>query len=259
MSTHPHQSLIDRLHTPISVITAYDYPSARLCDEAGIQMILVGDSLGMVVAGCPDTTSVTIEQMIYHTQIVRRGINQAVLVSDLPIHTYDTPEAALENGRRLIEAGADAVKLEGGIEQVEKIRTLTEANIPFCGHLGMLPQSVREEGGYRKKGKTLMEADRLIASAQALEAAGAFAIVLESVVSDVARKITESVRIPTIGIGSGVHCDGQVRVLHDVIGAFPWFVPPFATIHGDVSSAIRTALDGYLSEIAVMEEKRMNS
>jgi len=234
----------------VTSITAYDYPAARLCDEAGIQLILVGDSLGMMVAGCPDTTSVTLDQMAYHTEIVRRGVKKAVLVSDLPIHTYDTPEEAVKNGRRLIEAGADAVKLEGGFGQIEKVEALVASGIPLCAHLGMLPQSVREEGGYKKKGKTPEEADRLIDAALALEAAGAFAIVLESIVAKVAAEMTRRLRIPTIGIGSGRECDGQVRVLHDVTGAYPWFVPPFAKVHGDVAGVTRSALRAYLDEVS---------
>ena len=254
MKSFPPHPLLERLQSPVSVITAYDYPTARLCDEAGIQMILVGDSLGMVIAGGEDTTSVTLDQMAYHTEIVRRGVRNAVVVSDLPIHTYLTPDDAVANARRLIEAGADAVKLEGGTEQCAKVRAVVEAGIPLCGHLGMLPQSVREEGGYKKKGKTTDEAARLVDSAKALEEAGAFALVLESVVAEVAAEITRSVRIPTIGIGAGGCCDGQVRVLHDVVGAFPWFVPPFAKQHGDVAEVVRKALQEYLAEVETLYE-----
>lgn len=249
MKQYPPHPLTNRLSAPITAITAYDYPMARLCDEAGIQLILVGDSVGMVVAGNADTTSVTLGQMIYHTQMVRRGVQQAVVVSDLPIHTYRTPVEAVKHGRALIAAGADAVKLEGGMEQVTKVRALTDAGIPLCGHLGMLPQSVREEGGYRKKGKTEADAQRLLDSARALEGAGAFAIVLESVVASVAEEITREITIPTIGIGAGTHCDGQVRVLHDVLGSYPWFVPPFAKVHGNVAEVTRDALKAYLNEV----------
>lgn len=238
-----------RLHRPVSSVTAYDYPSARLCDEAGIQLILVGDSLGMVVAGEPDTTSVTLAQMAYHTTMVRRGVQRALVVSDLPIDTYRTPEETLANARVLIEAGADGVKLEGGFGQIEKVEALTAAGIPLCAHLGMLPQRVKEEGGYRKKGKSETEAKDLLDAAIALERAGAFAIVLESVVANVASEITRTLRIPTIGIGSGNACDGQIRVLHDVTGAYPWFVPPFATVHGNVADVMRTSLSLYLEEI----------
>jgi 3-methyl-2-oxobutanoate hydroxymethyltransferase len=241
--------LLARLKSPISAITAYDYPTARLCDEAGIQLILVGDSLGMVVCGLPDTTSVTLDQIVYHTEMVRRGVRHAILVADLPIHSYDTPVQALESSRRLSRAGADAVKLEGGFGQLEKISHITDAGIAVCAHIGMLPQRVREEGGYKKKGKSEAEAEELVRAAVALEKAGAFAIVLESIVPSVAASITAAVSIPTIGIGAGSACSGQIRVLHDVIGSYPWFVPPFAKVHGNVAEVTGKALAAYLAEI----------
>lgn len=250
MPSFPSHPLIDRLHHPVSAITAYDYPTARWCDEAGIQLILVGDSLGMVVAGSPDTTEVTLAQMVHHTEMVRRGVSRAVLVSDLPIHSYDSPESAVASARKLVEAGADAVKLEGGTDQVPQVEAIVAAGIAFCGHLGMLPQHVREEGGYKKKGRGESEAEALIESALALEKAGAFAVVLESVVADVATEITRRLRIPTLGIGSGIRCDGQIRVLHDVVGAFPWFVPPFAKVHGRVAEEVEAALAAYLEEVS---------
>ena len=242
--------LSDRLLPPISAITAYDYPTARICDEAGVQLILVGDSLGMMVAGCEDTTSVTLDQMVYHTTIVRRGVTRAVVVADLPIHTYDTPAEALASARRLIEAGAEAVKLEGGLDQIPQIEAIVGAGIPLCGHLGMLPQHVREEGGYKKKGRSEAEAKSLVEAGLALESVGVFAIVLESVVADVAAEMTARLRIPTIGIGSGHRCDGQVRVVHDVTGAFPWFLPPFAKTHGNVAEVTRNAVSAFLGEVA---------
>ena len=242
--------LSDRLSPPITAITAYDYPTARICDEAGVQLILVGDSLGMMVAGCEDTTSVTLDQMVYHTTIVRRGVTRAVVVADLPIHTYDTPAEALASARRLIEAGAEAVKLEGGLDQIPQIEAIVGAGIPLCGHLGMLPQHVREEGGYKKKGRSEAEAKSLVEAGLALESAGVFAIVLESVVADVAAEMTARLRIPTIGIGSGHRCDGQVRVVHDVTGAFPWFLPPFAKTHGNVAEVTRNAVSAFLGEVA---------
>ena len=241
--------LKERLTVPISSITAYDYPSARIADEAGIQLLLVGDSLGMVVAGNPDTTTVTLDQMAYHTAMVSRGAKRAIIVSDLPIHTYRTPEETVASARVLIEAGAHAVKLEGGLGQIEKVEALTAAGIPMMAHIGMLPQRVLEEGGYKKKGKTGDQAARLIESAQALEKAGAFAIVLESVVPSVSKKITEAVSMPTIGIGSGDDCSGQIRVLHDVIGAYPWFVPPFAKVYADVAGEMRKAIETYCQEL----------
>jgi 3-methyl-2-oxobutanoate hydroxymethyltransferase len=249
MKSLPLPSLSLRLSPPISAITAYDYPTARLCDEAGVQLILVGDSLGMMVAGYEDTTSVTLDQMVYHTMIVRRAVSRAVVVADLPIHTYDTPEEALASARRLMEAGAEAVKLEGGLDQIPQIEAIVGAGIPLCGHLGMLPQHVREEGGYKKKGRSEAEAKSLVEAGLALEASGVFAIVLESVVAEVAAEMTARLRIPTIGIGSGHRCDGQVRVVHDVTGAYPWFVPPFAKTHGNVAEVTRNALSAFLEEV----------
>jgi 3-methyl-2-oxobutanoate hydroxymethyltransferase len=249
MKSLPPRSFAARLSPPISAITAYDYPTARLCDEAGVQLILVGDSLGMMVAGDEDTTSVTLEQMVYHTTIVRRGVTRAVVVADLPIHSYDTPPQALASARRLVEAGADAVKLEGGWEQVGQVEAIVADGLQVCGHLGMLPQHVREEGGYRKKGRSEAEAKSLVEAALALESAGVFAIVLESVVAEVAAAVTSRLRIPTIGIGSGHRCGGQVRVVHDVTGAFPWFVPPFAKTHGNVAEVTREALSAFLEEV----------
>lgn len=247
---HPTaQSLLDRIGSPVIAITAYDYPSARLCDEADIDIILVGDSLGMVVAGCEDTTTVTLEQIAYHTTMVRRGVSRAVLVSDLPIHTYNDPAQALQSSRILMDAGADAVKLEGGLRQIEKIEAIVAEGIPVCGHLGMLPQRVREEGGYKKKGKTDHEASQLKEAALRLQEAGVFAIVLESVVPRVAEEITRVTEIPMIGIGAGAGCDGQIRVLHDVVGGYPWFVPPFAKVYGNVAEVTSSALKEYASDV----------
>ena len=243
------RSRIDRLPTPFASVTAYDYPTGRLADEAGIAVILVGDSLGMMVAGMEDTTGVTLDQMAYHTEIVRRGVRDAILISDLPIDTYRTPEETVSSATRLMDAGADAIKLEGGLGQIEKIKALTEREIPAIGHLGMLPQRVREEGGYRKKGKTKAEAEALIQAACALEDAGVLMIVLESITVETATRITRCVRIPTIGIGSGNKCSGQIRVLHDIIGAYPWFVPPFAKIYANVADQISEALQQFRKEL----------
>ena len=181
---------------------------------------------------------------------MRRGVTRAVVVADLPIHTYDTPAEALASARRLIEAGAEAVKLEGGLDQIPQIEAIVGAGIPLCGHLGMLPQHVREEGGYKKKGRSEAEAKSLVEAGLALESVGVFAIVLESVVADVAAEMTARLRIPTIGIGSGHRCDGQVRVVHDVTGAFPWFLPPFAKSHGNVAEVTRNAVSAFLGEVA---------
>jgi len=232
----------------LAVLTAYDYPTARLLDESGIDILLVGDSLGMVVLGFPDTTHVTMEHMLHHTAAVARGVQRALIVADLPFASYDTPEQALANARRLLAAGAHAVKLEGGTSHAGRIAALTAAGIPVMAHLGMLPQSVREEGGYKLKGKTPEAAAALLADAHAIENAGSFAVVLELVKADVAQRISTALSIPTIGIGSGPACDGQVLVTHDLIGLFPWFTPKFARQHAQVAAAIRTAAAAFLHE-----------
>ena len=234
---------------PLAVLTAYDYPTSRLLDEAGVDLILVGDSLGMVVLGLPDTTGVTMEMMLHHTAAVRRGVKRAPVIADLPFHSYDTPEQALANARRLMDAGADAVKLEGGRAFIPQVSAIIASGIPFVGHIGMLPQSVREEGGYKKKGKTPEQIEGLIADAVALDQAGATAIVLESIVQDVAAQITEKIKASTIGIGAGSGTDGQVLVTHDLIGSFPWFRPPFAKARSDVAQSISTAVHEWLAEV----------
>ncbi len=232
----------------ITALTAYDYPTARLLDESGIDIILVGDSLGMVVLGCQDTTGVTLEEMLHHTRAVARGVKQALLVADLPIHTYDTPEQAVETARKFVDVGAQAVKLEGGVSHVAQIQAITKAGIPFMAHIGMLPQSVREEGGYRIKGRTQSEAEALLADARAVEEAGAFSVVLEIVVADIAKQITSAIGIPTIGIGSGKHCDGQILVTHDLIGLFPWFTPKFVSPEARVADEIRRAASAFIEQ-----------
>lgn len=212
---------------PIPALTAYDYPMAKLLDAAGIPIVLVGDSVGMVVLGFEDTTSVTIEMIEHHLAAVARAKPNALLVADLPFHTYSTPTEAVKNARRLVAAGAEAVKAEGGIEIIEQVRAIRGAGIPFMGHLGMLPQSVREEGGYHVKGKLDADKVHLIEDAIALAGAGAFAIVLELVAPPAAKAITSAIAIPTIGIGSGTDCDGQILVTYDLLGMFPWFTPRF--------------------------------
>jgi 3-methyl-2-oxobutanoate hydroxymethyltransferase len=207
----------------IAALTAYDFPMTRLLDEAGIPFILVGDSLGMVVLGYPDTTSVTMTDMEHHVRAAARAKPHALLAADLPYHSYDTPAAAVENAKRLVAAGAEAVKAEGGRAIIQQVRAIIAAGIPFCGHLGMLPQSVREEGGYRVKGKTEPEYQALLADADALVEAGAFAIVLELVTAQVAKELTQRIPVPTIGIGSGKDCDGQVLVTPDLLGMLPWY------------------------------------
>jgi len=230
----------------ITALTAYDYPTARLLDESGIDIILVGDSLGMVVLGYEDTTHVTLDEMLHHTRAVARGVKDALLVADMPIHTYDTPERAVATAKQFIDVGAQAVKLEGGVSHVPQIEAITHAGIPFMGHIGMLPQSVREQGGYKVKGRTQPEAEALIADARAVEKAGAFSVVLEIVVPDIAKQITSAIGIPTIGIGSGEHCDGQILVTHDLIGLFPWFTPKFVSPEAHVAEGIRNAARAFI-------------
>lgn len=235
---------------PVSALTAYDYPTARLLDETGVDLLLVGDSLGMVVLGFPDTTHVTLDHMIHHTAAVARACQNSLILGDLPINTYPDPETAVASARRLVEAGAQAVKLEGGLGQVEKVRAIVEAGIPVVGHLGMLPQRVKEEGGYKKKGKTDDETQAILKGALALQEAGVFAIVLESVIPKASRILTDALDVPTIGIGCGEgNCDGEIAVITDVIGSYPWFVPPFATPRADVAGEITKAVKGYLDAL----------
>ena len=234
----------------IAALTAYDYPTARLLDESGIDLLLVGDSLGMVALGFPDTTHVTLEHMRHHVAAVARAEPNALVLADLPIHTYPDPDTAVANARLLVEAGAEAVKLEGGIRQADKVRAIVEAGIPVCGHLGMLPQRVLEEGGYHKKGRTPEQVGALHDGADALIRAGVFAIVLESVVPGVAAELTTILPVPTIGIGCGeTTCDGEVAVVTDLVGSFPWFVPPFARPEADVARSIRNAAEAYVQRV----------
>lgn len=237
-------------HGPkLAVLTAYDYPLARMLDEAGIDLILVGDSLGMVVHGLPDTTGVTMEMMLMHTAAVCRAVKRAPVIADLPFASYRTPEEAVANSRRLMDCGASAVKLEGGVAVAPQVRAIISAGIPFVGHIGMLPQSVREEGGYKKKGKTGDQIEHLMADAHALDEAGAVAMVLESIVPDVATQITGQVTASTIGIGAGHHTDGQVLVTPDILGSFPWFRPPFAKVRADVAGETLRAVREYIADV----------
>jgi 3-methyl-2-oxobutanoate hydroxymethyltransferase len=235
----------------IPALTAYDYPWAKLLDKAGVPLLLVGDSLGMVVLGYPDTTHVTMEEMLHHVRAVARAKPVALVVADLPYRSYDTPETALTNARRLVEAGAEAVKAEGGRDIAPQVKTIVNAGIPFLGHLGMLPQHVVEEGGkYRIKGRTEEQHAALLADADALVAAGAFAIVLELVTPPVAQELTAHIPVPTIGIGSGPDCDGQILVTHDLVGAFPWFTPKFVVPRTQTGEAIRSAVNDWIKELA---------
>jgi len=236
--------------SPISALTAYDYSTARLLDEAGTDILLVGDSLGMVVLGYPDTTHVTLNQIFHHTEAVARATKSALVVADFPINTYEHPEQALENARLLVKAGAEAVKLEGGVMQADKVKAITDDGIEVLGHLGMLPQRVKEEGGYKKKGKSEQEVSALLEGAMALQEAGCFGIVLESVIPETAKHLTSQLSIPTIGIGCGHQsCDGEIAVITDVIGSYPWFVPPFATQRADVAGEISRSVKEYLESL----------
>lgn len=227
-------------------LTAYDYPSARLLDETGIDLILVGDSLGMVVLGQKDTVDVTLEEMIHHLKAVRRGVSRAPVAVDLPSHTYDTPEQALASARRLIEAGAEAVKLEGPLPEI--VAAIVKSGIQVIGHLGMLPQHVREEGGYSRKGKSEEEAVRLIRAALDLQEAGCSAIVLELVEVSLSDKISNKLDIPTIGIGSGSGCDGQILVTTDLLGLQPWFRPSFVKAKADLATPFKAAVEEFIQE-----------
>jgi 3-methyl-2-oxobutanoate hydroxymethyltransferase len=226
----------------IAALTAYDYPMAKLLDEAGIPLLLVGDSVGMVVLGYPDTTLVTVAEIEHHVRAAARAKPNALLGADLPFKSYETVESAVTNAKRLMAAGADYVKAEGGREILAQVKAIIAAGIPFCGHLGMLPQHVLEEGGYRIKGKKDEEHQKLLDDAGALAEAGAFAIVLELVTPPVAQEITKKIGIPTIGIGSGPDCDGQILVTSDLIGAFPWFTPRFVKPRLNIAAEIKSAV-----------------
>ncbi len=235
----------------IAMLTAYDYPTAKILDEAGIPVILVGDSLGMVVLGYDSTIPVTMEEMLHHTKAVVRGTERAIVVGDLPFMSYQTSvEDAIRNaGRFLQEAGATAVKLEGGAPMVETVRRLVSIGIPVMGHLGLTPQSLNQLGGYKVQGKTPAAAVRLLNDAMALQEAGVFGIVLEGIPAPLGKLITQKLDVPTIGIGAGPHCDGQVQVIHDLLGFFPGFVPKHAKQYAHLSETIREAVTGYMDEV----------
>ena len=235
----------------IAALTAYDFPMAKLLDEAGIPLILVGDSLGMVVLGYPDTTHVTMAEMEHHVRAAARAQPRALLGADLPYRGYGSVTTAVKNAKRLVAAGAEFVKAEGGQTILPQVRAIISAGIPFCGHLGMLPQSVLKEGGYHIKGKTEVEHQALLADAKALAEAGAFAIVLELVMPPVAAEITASVSVPAIGIGSGDGCDGQILVTHDLIGMFPWFTPRFVKPRRRVGAEIKSAVAAWKKSVTM--------
>ena len=235
----------------ITMLTAYDEPMARMIDEAGIDMVLVGDSVGMVILGYSSTVPVTMEEMLHHTKAVRRGIRHAFLVGDLPFMSYQaSKEEAIRNaGRFMKEAGCDAVKLEGGEEMADKVQGIVRAGIPVLGHIGLTPQSISKLSGYRVQGRDFASAKKLLRDASALEEAGAFGVVLECIPYQLAKTITERTSLITIGIGAGPHCDGQVLVIHDILGLFEKFVPRFVKVYAHLAPQIREAIKQFKNEV----------
>lgn len=235
----------------ITMLTAYDYVTASIVDEAGVPLILVGDSLGMVVLGYESTIPVTMEEMLHHTKAVVRGTRKSLIVGDMPFMTYHISTAdALKNAARFIqEAGAQAVKLEGGVAVADKVRSIVACGIPVMGHIGLTPQSINQLGGYKIQGKTPEAAARLLADAKALEEAGAFAVVIETVPTPLATLITRKLSIPTIGIGAGINCDGQVQVINDVLGSFTDFVPKHAKQYAKIANIMSSAVAEYHNEV----------
>ena len=235
----------------IVVLTAYDYPTAKLLDQADVDCILVGDSAGIVFAGHDTTLPITMDQMLFLCSSVVRATQRALVIGDMPFLSYQSSiaEAITNAGRFLKEAGAKAVKLEGGLEMAETVKRLVELGIPVMGHIGLTPQSVNKFGGYRVMGKTKRQREYLLTSAKALQEAGAFALVLESVISEVAKEITESLRIPTIGIGAGPDCDGQVLVISDMLGLFEDFRPKFVRLYAELAPIIRNAARKFCDDV----------
>jgi 3-methyl-2-oxobutanoate hydroxymethyltransferase len=235
----------------ITMLTAYDYPMARAVDDAGIDVILVGDSLGMVVLGYPTTLPVTMEEMVHHCRAAARGVSRAFLVGDLPFMSYQVSrEDALRNAGRLVkEGGAEAVKLEGGREVLESVNAMVAAGIPVMGHLGLTPQAYHQMGGYRVQARSAEEADRLLKDAAALEKAGIFSLVLEGIPAEVARRVTEALAVPTIGIGAGPSCDGQVLVSHDMLGLQDDLSPKFVKRYAEGRQLFLEAIGRYRDEV----------
>jgi 3-methyl-2-oxobutanoate hydroxymethyltransferase len=235
----------------ITMLTAYDYATAKIVDEVGIPLILVGDSLGMVVLGYESTIPVTMDEMIHHTKAVVRGTKQAMVIGDMPFMTYHVSvDDALRNAARFIqEAGAQAVKLEGGVTVAEKVRRVVECGMPVMGHIGLTPQSIHQLGGHKIQGKSPEAAAKMLEDARALEQAGVFAIVLETVPAQLATLISQTISIPTIGIGAGIGCDGQVQVINDILGSFADFVPKHAKQYAKLTDIIRSAVTEYYDEV----------
>ncbi|MCK9275481.1 MAG: 3-methyl-2-oxobutanoate hydroxymethyltransferase [Syntrophales bacterium] len=235
----------------ITMLTAYDFGTAAVMDEIGVEMILIGDSLGMVVLGYESTLPVTMEDMIHHTKAVTRATKHTMVIADMPFMSYQasTDDAILNAGRFLKEAGAQGVKLEGGSEISEKVRRMTVAGIPVMGHLGLTPQSIHQFGGFKIQGKENKAAKQLKSDAKKLEESGAFSVVLEGIPADLAKEISESLTIPTIGIGAGPHCDGQVLVMHDMLGMYEKFTPKFVKKYANLNSEMKKAFKAYIDEV----------
>lgn len=256
--TAPAVVALKRKGEPITVVTAYDFPTARLADQAGVEILLVGDSVGTVLLGYDSTLPVTMDDMLHHTKAVARARTSAMVVGDMPFMSYQvSPEQAVTNAGRLVqEGGADAVKLEGGARVVEAARRIVEAGIPVMGHLGLTPQSVLAFGGYKVQARGEADQERLIADARALEAAGCFAIVLEGIPAKLGGVVSRELHVPTIGIGAGVHCDGQVLVSHDLMGLFHGRTPKFVRRYAEVGDVMR---DAYARYVADVKERRFPS
>ena len=236
---------------PIAELTAYDYPWAKVADTAGIDVVLVGDSLGMVVLGYPDTVSVTMEEMIHHTKAVVRGVERALVITDMPFGSYNSSiPAAINNATRILKEGrADAVKVEGGVSMAQTVAAIVNAGIPVQGHIGLTPQTATSLGGFKVQGKSAKAARQLVEDARALEEAGCFSIVLEAIPAPLAEHITREISIPTIGIGAGPGCDGQVLVIHDLVGLYDRFTPKFVKQYAAINEPIAAALAQYKAEV----------
>ena len=237
--------------TPIAELTAYDYPWAKAVDAAGIDVVLVGDSLGMVVLGHPDTVSVTMDEMIHHTKAVVRGVERALVITDMPFGSYNSSiPAAINNATRILKEGrADAVKIEGGVSMAATVAAIVNAGIPVQGHIGLTPQTATSLGGFKVQGKSAQAAKQLLDDAKALEEAGCFSIVLEAIPAPLAERITQTISIPTIGIGAGPSCDGQVLVIHDLVGLYDRFTPKFVKQFAAINEPIAAALAQYKAEV----------
>ncbi|MSP37843.1 MAG: 3-methyl-2-oxobutanoate hydroxymethyltransferase [Deltaproteobacteria bacterium] len=249
--TVPHILKMKQRGEKITCLTAYDYSFARILDEAGVEMLLVGDSLGCVIQGGQNTLAVTMDEMIYHTRTVVRGRKRALVIGDMPFISYQVSrEQALQNaGRFFKEAGAEAIKLEGGVAVRDAIHAIVAAGMPVMGHVGLTPQSVHQFGGYKIQGREKNRREAVMQDALAVEEAGAFAVVLEGMPSDLAQEITQRLTIPTIGIGAGGHCDGQVLVIHDMLGLFDDFTPKFVKQFANIKSAVSGAVKNFIGEV----------